>query len=321
MPANQPRDTDIPVYLFTGFLEAGKTRFIQETLEDRRFNSGEKTMLLLCEEGEEEYDISAFPCKDVYIRTIEDSSELNPTHLDTLLKECGASRVILEYNGMWQLAQLFQNMPDNWAVYQEMFFADASTFLQYNANMRSLVVDKLNSCELVVFNRFDANMDKMEFHKIVRAISRRTDIAYEYTNGQVEYDDIEDPLPFDIQAPVIKIADTDYALWYRDIMEDPKKYDDKIVSFRGIVAIDPKFPPNTFAVGRHVMTCCVEDIAYSCIVAEWEKTNMLQTRQWIQVTGKIRVQKHKLYRGKGPVMQVQEVVLTSAPEQEVATFY
>ena len=287
----QPQENDVPVYLFTGFLEAGKTKFIQETLEDKRFNSGEKTMLLLCEEGEEEYDISAMPCQDIYIRTIEEPEELNPAHLEELLKECGATRVVLEYNGMWQLQQLFQNLPDDWAVYQEMFFADATTFLQYNANMRSLVVDKLNTCELVVFNRFTKDMDKMEFHKLVRGVSRRTDIAYEYTDNHVEYDEIEDPLPFDVNAPVIRLA------------------------------VDPTFPPNTFAVGRHVMTCCVEDITYSCVVAEWEKANMLQTRQWVQVTGKIHVQRHKLYRGKGPVLQVQEVVMTSAPEQEVATFY
>ena len=44
----------IPVYLFTGFLEAGKTKFIQETMEDPRFNEGERTLLLICEEGLEE---------------------------------------------------------------------------------------------------------------------------------------------------------------------------------------------------------------------------------------------------------------------------
>lgn len=321
MAGNQPQNNDIPVYLFTGFLESGKTRFIQETLEDKRFNAGEKTLLLLCEEGEEEYDISTFPCQDVFIHTLEEPEEFNAENLTKLLKECDATRVVVEYNGMWQLGQLFQNLPDDWAVYQEMFFVDAPTFLQYNANMRSLVVDKLNSCELVIFNRFRPDMDKMEFHKLVRGVSRRSDIAYEYTDGHVEYDEIEDPLPFDINAPVIRLEDKDFALWYRDIMEEPKKYDGKVVSFRGIVAIDAKFPPKTFAVGRHVMTCCVEDITYSCLVAEWEKTSMLQARQWVQVTGKIAVQKHKLYRGKGPVLQVQEVVLTSKPEQEVATFY
>lgn len=51
---------EIPVYLFTGFLEAGKTKFIQETFEDPRFNNGENTLLLVCEEGIEEYDPSRF---------------------------------------------------------------------------------------------------------------------------------------------------------------------------------------------------------------------------------------------------------------------
>ena len=51
---------EIPVYLFTGFLESGKTTFIQETLEDSGFNMGERTLLLLCEEGEEEYHKSRF---------------------------------------------------------------------------------------------------------------------------------------------------------------------------------------------------------------------------------------------------------------------
>lgn len=319
--AKNQAPAEIPVYLFTGFLEAGKTQFIQGTLEDKRFNNGERTLLLICEEGEEEYDISAYPCKDVFLRTVEEPEELNPEHLSAWLKETGAERVVVEYNGMWQLKDFFNGLPDNWTVCQEMLFVDASTFLNYNANMRSLVVDKLNTCELVVFNRFRKDFDKMEFHKIVRGVSRRADIAYEYEDGQVEYDDIEDPLPFDIHAPKIVLEDSDYALWYRDIMEDPQKYHGKVIQFRGLVAVDKKFPKGMFAVGRHVMTCCVEDITYCCVVAEWEKAAALQSRQWVNVTALIQVEKHKLYRGKGPVLKVQEVVMTSAPEQEVATFY
>ena len=312
---------DVPVYLFTGFLDSGKTQFIQGTLEDKRFNSGEKTLLLVCEEGDEEYDISSYPCKDVFLRDIETPEELRPENLSRLLAETGAERVVIEYNGMWQLSALFNGMPDTWAVCQEMMFADASTFLNYNANMRSLVVDKLNTADLVVFNRFDKDMDKMELHKIVRATSRRADIAYEHKNGQVEYDDIQDPLPFDINASKIELGDTDYALWYRDIMEEPQKYHGKTIRFRGLVAVDKKFPKGMFAVGRHVMTCCADDITYCCVVAEWEKSAALQSRQWVNVTATIQVEKHKLYKGKGPVLKVQEVVMTSAPEQEVATFF
>lgn len=319
MPLNQA-DT-IPVYLFLGFLESGKTKFIQETLEDKRFNTGEKTLLLACEEGEEEYDLSTYPKKAVFLHTVEEKSELTRENLDKLVRECSAERVVIEYNGMWNVAGLFNNMPENWVVYQVMFFADASTFMQYNANMRSLVVDKLNICELAVFNRFEKSMDMMEFHKIVRGVSRRAEICYEYTDGEVAYDDIEDPLPFDVEAPEIDIKDNDYALWYRDIMEEPQKYDGKIISFRALAARNPKFPKDTFAAGRHIMTCCVEDIQYCWVAAQYDGEYEIKERSWVRITARIQVQKHKLYRGKGPVLYVREITETTPPEKEVATFY
>ena len=263
MPQN---NNEVPVYLFLGFLESGKTKFIQETLEDKRFNSGERTLVLVCEEGVEEYSDAKYPSKNVVIRNIEDKEELTTENLDKLVKESRAERVVIEYNGMWLVNDLFKAMPEGWAVYQVMFFADASTFLNYNSNMRSLVVDKLNLCELVVFNRYERSMDPNEFHKIVRGISRRAEIAYEYTDGTVAYDDIEDPLPFDVEADEITINDDDYALFYRDIMEDPMKYDGKIITFKGMTAKNSKFPAGTFAVGRKIMTCCVEDIQYCWFV-------------------------------------------------------
>ena len=245
-----PNQTEVPVYLFTGFLEAGKTRFIQGTLEDERFNNGERTLLLVCEEGVEEYDPSLFASDEVYVRVIDEESDLNPAMLSDLLHKSGAARVVIEYNGMWMLQSLFEALPPEWTLYQEFLFADATSFLNYNANMRSLVVDKLNTCEMVVFNRFTDAMDKMEYHKVVRGISRRADIVYEYSEERVEFDDIEDPLPFDIDAPVIEIDDRDYALFYRDISEEPEKYDGKTVHFKGIVAVGGKVPNNCFVVGR-----------------------------------------------------------------------
>ena len=213
---------DIPVYLFTGFLEAGKTKFIQETLEDKRFCTGERTLLLVCEEGEEEYAPEQFADPSVLIRVIESQDELTVDNLARYVEETKAERVVIEYNGMWLLDALYAAMPEGWMVYQEFLFADATTFLAYNNNMRQLVYDKLKSCELVVFNRFTPAMDKMAFHKIVRGASRRADIAYENLSGQVEYDDIEDPLPFDLEAPIVEIGDEDYAMWYRDMSEEPK---------------------------------------------------------------------------------------------------
>ncbi len=318
MPVKQQ---DFPVYLFLGFLESGKTKFIQETLEDKRFNSGERTLLLICEEGIEEYAPSKFASKNVEIRSIEDKSELTEDNLRRLVRETKAERAVIEYNGMWNVNDLLLVMPGDWAVYQVMYFADASTFLNYNSNMRSLVVDKLNLTELVVFNRFERSMSPEEFHKIVRGVSRSAEIAFEYTDGTVAYDDIEDPLPFDIEADDIVINDEDYALFYRDIMAEPVKYDGKTVTFKGLAARNPKFPENTFAMGRNVMTCCVEDIRYCWFVTETEDPALRREKGWFIIKARIQVGKHRFYRGKGPILKLIELSSAAPPEKEVATFY
>lgn len=320
MPYNE--EDVMPVYLFLGFLEGGKTTFIQKTLGDSRFVNGDRTLLLICEEGEVEFDTTDFEKNNIFPRVIDSMEDMNEANLRRLVDETKAQRVMVEYNGMWLVNDLFENMPDGWMIYQVMFFADAGTFMSYNQNMRSLVVDKLNICELVVFNRADrAVFDKMEYHKVVRGISRRTDIAYEYTDGKAEYDDIEDPLPFDTGSDTFKVEDKDFALFYRDIGEEMDKYDGKTVTFKAYTMDNPKFPRNSYAVGREIMTCCVEDIQYCWFVAEYPDMPFLMNPRWFNVTAEIKVQKHKLYRGKGPVMYVKELTPAEPPEQKVATFY
>ena len=312
---------DVPVYLFTGFLESGKTKFIQETLEDRRFCNGERTLLLVCEEGEEEYAPDQFADKNVFIRVINSQEELNAEALKRFLDETKSARVVVEYNGMWLLDALYGAMPEGWMVYQEFMFADAGTFITYNANMRQLVYDKLKSCELVVFNRFNGSMDKMEFHKIVRAASRRADIAYEYVGGKVEYDDIVDPLPFDLNADIVEIGDDDYAEWYRDMSEEPKKYENKTVRFKCRALVRKKMPDHTFIVGRHVMICCVEDIQFAGLVCQWDKADTVKDDTWIILTARINFKFNRAYSKKGPVLTYIDSTPCDAPEQPVATFY
>ena len=251
----------IPVYLFTGFLEGGKTHVIQESMEDQRFNSGEKTPIIQCEEGIDELDIDRFYGQNIYRAVIEDESELTKENLTALGKKQKIDRVIVEYNGMWNLSTLYSNLPDNWGIYQEMMFADANTFLTYNTNMRQLMVDKLMGAEMIVLNRTPAEIDKEEIHKVIRGISRRVAITYDYPDGHVEYDEIEDPLPFDLNADVINIEDEFYALFYRDLSEEMEKYNGKTIRFKGIVAADASMGDKSVLAGRHVMTCCVDDIS------------------------------------------------------------
>lgn len=308
------------VYLFTGFLESGKTSFVNETMNDGRFANGEKTLIILCEEGEVEVDTAILDRKDIFVEIIDDESDINETNLKNIQKKCGAKRIFIEYNGMWQLPDLYGSMPNDWVLYQEITFADAQSFLSYNANMRSLVVDKLQNCELAVFNRCTKDTDKEMIHKIVRGLNRQCNIIYEYENGEFEYDDIEDPLPFDIEADIIEIGIKDYAIWYRDLLEDMHKYHGKTVKFTGVIAVDNRMPENCFIAGRPVMTCCVDDIAFKGILC-LNRASSMQNGDWIALTAKVSIEKHKMYKGEGPVLYMKEYAMTSTPDEPVATFY
>lgn len=311
----------LPIYLFTGFLEGGKTSIIQESLNDQNFNSGEKTLVLMCEEGLEELDPSQFWGQNVRIVHVDNEEWITKENLQGLTKEHKTDRIIIEYNGMWMLQNLYANMPSNWAIYQNMMFADANTFVTYNNNMRQLAYDKMVDAEMIVLNRTPDDIDKEEIHRIIRGVTRRAAIVYDYPDGHVEYDDIEDPLPFDVDAPVVEIADEDYALWYRDLSEEMQKYDGKTVKFKGIVCTDERLSSNSVIIGRHIMTCCADDIQYGGMVCVFSTPQKLKTRDWITVKGKIKIEGSKLYRQQGPVLYVESTEFAVAPKQEVATFY
>lgn len=313
--------TQIPVYVFTGFLDAGKTKFIQETLEDPRFNDGERTLLLVFEEGEEAYDFSAYPSQNVYLEVL-DQETVNAKQLQALAKKHRAQRVVAELNGMQLVGDLYSRFPDEWVVAQEVMFADSTTFMAYNANMRNLVMDKLMGGQMVVFNRLEPGADTMPLHKLARAANRRIDILYDYTDGSTAFDDIVDPLPFDINASEIDIKDEDYALWYRDVTEEPEKYDGKTVCFKGQVALLRREKNNMFAPGRFVMTCCEDDIQFCGIPCYYAGVASLQPRAWVMVKARIRVEKHPLYKGEpGPVLTAISVRPNAEPAHpDVATF-
>ena len=315
-------DKQIPVYLFTGFLDAGKSTFIQSTLEDKRFNSGEKTLLVCCEEGEVEYDFSAFSGKNVHLRTFEDEEDFTEEALSAAIKDTGAERVVMEYNGMWPMQTLYDTIPESWIVAQEICFAEAGTYGVFNANMRNLVFDKLQTCDVIVFNRCADNTDTDALHKIVRQANRRCNIFYEYPDGRSILDEKVDPLPFDLNAPVVTIEDRDYAYFYSDLMENTANYEGKTVLFKALFPAGSKpMPDGIFVAGRMLMNCCAADTQFAGMACYRNKAQRPAPGSWFMLKGKIRLQRNKLFSGKVPVIDVISVEKATQPEEPVATFY
>lgn len=314
---------EIPVYLFTGFLGSGKTTFIQDTLESENFLTEERTLFLVCEEGEIEYEPEKFFDTDIHIEQIEDEQYITPDNLDKLADKYDADAVIVEYNGMWMLDTIYGNMPENWYVNQEMTFIESPTFLSYNQNMRQLVFDKLKSAELVVFNRFDHAWDKLEYHKIVRVANRKSQIVYEFGPDDVEPDIFQDPLPYDMDAPVVVIKDDDYAEFYRDLNENMQNYGGKTMKIKGRAVTGQDIPDGKFVFGRHVMTCCVQDIQFAGMVCKYPATiRKPENGQWVKITGKVKIETDPIYGDglPGPVIYCTKVTAVNPADPEVAQF-
>lgn len=310
----------LPVYLFSGFLESGKTKFIQGTLSDPTFNTGEKTLLIVCEEGIEEYEPEKFSGKNVTILNLEAETDLNAANLEALGKKLCLDRVMIEYNGMWPLQTLFDNLPESWPVSQHFCFVDSTTFPQYFANIRQRMLEWFQDADIVVFNRYDDSMDKLPMHRAVKMVNRRADIAYELPNGEAEYDNIEDPPPYDMNADIIEIKDEDYGLFFLDAMDHLDRYLGKTVRFKAVTCITPQAPRGCFAVGRFAMTCCADDVSFLGILCKWGKIDTLKQRGWITVTAKVEETKHRVYDGRGPLLVAQSVEPAEPAKEELVYF-
>lgn len=310
----------VPVYLFTGFLDGGKTTFIQETLEDPGFCSGERTLLLLCEEGETEYEPEKFADGSVQFLTVDEPSRLTTAFLKDFQKQHRFDRVLIEYNGMWPMRALYDALPRDWEIYQIILLADSTTFEAYLVNLRQLAVDKLQDPEMVIFNRCTDATDKAVLHRAVRMVNRRAQIAFERTDGSVDADDIEDALPFDLDADVIDIADEDYGLWYLDAAETVEKYKGKTVRFKAYVCQTSRVPKGCFVPGRFGMTCCAEDISFIGFICEAKDAARLAHRTWVTVTAKVDAKAHPIYDGVGPWLKASCVEPAEPPEEELVYF-
>lgn len=313
---------EIPVFFITGFMDSGKTSLINETLYGSEFaGNPEKKLIICCEDGDVEYDEEKLKTVNAKLVMIEEEDEFTYDTLCKLNDEYAPDNVFIEYNGTWEVAPVYEmKMPQGWMLAQAIATVDANTFEMYQNNMRAIMNEQLFKAELVIFNRCDDNTPKRKFRGAIKAINRPAQIIYERLDGKV--DTQEEELPFDIDADIIDISDADYALWFMDAMDNSKKYDGKTVHFTGLVyrPDDGSLKRNVFVPGRFAMTCCVEDIQFLGMKSKWDEAYTLAHRSWVEVTGKIKIEFAKEYRGLGPVMHIIEVKPAEKPDDELVYF-
>lgn len=314
---------DIQVYVFTGFMDSGKTTLIQETLFENDFAAGgeDKILILSCEDGEVEYDIEKLKTVNAKVATIDSEEDFNLENLTRISNEYNPDVIFLEYNGTWGVDKIYDEpLPEGWVPAQSLATVDATTFEMYLNNMRTMIMEQIFKAEVVIINRCTDDTPKTKFRGQIKSMNRPAQIVYERADGSI--DDSPEELPFDINADVIEITDADYALWFMDCMETPKKYDGKTIHFLGLVynPNDGKLRRDVFIPGRFAMTCCVEDIQFLGMKCKWDKASTLGHRSWIDITAQIKVEFAKEYKGKGPVLYPVSVEPAEKPEDELVYF-
>ena len=310
----------VPIYLITGFLESGKTTFLDFTLQQEYFRVEGTTLLILCEEGEIEYDRKMLEAENTVVEIIETKEDFTPERLELMEILYEPERVVIEYNGMWLVSEFAQmKKPDGWGIEQQITCVDASTFSLYVNNMKSIFMDMARTADMVVFNRCRPNDPLAAYRRSIKVVNQRAEVIFEDEDGELE-DIFQEEMPFDIDAPLIDILPEDYGIWFVDAMDHPDKYIGKTVRFKGRVMKPRGMGSKFFIPGRTGMTCCEDDTTFLGYVCKSENAKQLQEGQWVEIVAKIAFEERMEYQGEGIVLYAESAQPCEALEQEMVYF-
>ncbi|MEE1032769.1 MAG: GTP-binding protein [Ruminococcus sp.] len=313
-------DRDVPVYLITGFLESGKTQFLDFTIQQDYFQIPEKTLLIVCEEGEEEYSEKGLAKSNTVMEVIEEPEDFNLDTLKMLDKKHKPGRVLIEFNPLWSVDKFYEmTLPRYWDMAQHIVVVDASTFQIYMNNMKSLFVEMIRGADMVIFNRCEADHPLANFRRSVKVVNAGAEVLFEDEEGEIE-DIFGDEMPYDMDADVIEIEDIDFGIWYIDMMDRLEEYVGKTVKFKGQVLKSRDLNANFFVPGRMAMTCCADDTQFIGYVCKNQESKKLRMGSWVEVTATIKKEYMEVYHDEGPVLYATSIVPAEKPEQELVFF-
>lgn len=310
----------VPIYLITGFLESGKTTFLRFTLDQDYFQIDGKTLLILMEEGEEEYDTKALAKNNTVVEVIEKEEDLTTERLEAMEIIHQPDRVVIEYNGMWLVSRFYDmKLPFGWGVEQQITCVDGSTFQVYMANMKSIFMDMVKYTDMVVFNRCKREDPLANYRRSIKVSNQSAEVIFEDEEGEID-DIFGDQMPFDVNAPVIEIPPEDYGIWFVDAMDHPDTYVGKTVRFKGRVMKPRGMGSKFFVPGRIAMTCCADDTTFLGFVCKSAFAPKLKEKEWVEVTAKVAFERRMEYQGDGVVLYAENVTPCESLEEEMVYF-
>ncbi|MCR5421240.1 MAG: GTPase [Lachnospiraceae bacterium] len=305
------------VYFVNGFLEAGKTTFIKELIGRESFRISGKTLILLCEEGDLEYEEKELEDSDSILEVINEEEDFNEENIMEIEKKYRPERVIVEYNGMWDRKNL--ELPWYWDDIMEIAVFDASTFKLYSDNMRPLLAEQVRQAELVIFYKADEVRDRLaSYMRNIKAINNRAAFVFRGKEGDIILDPDEN-LPYDINGDALELDEEGFAVACMDSLERYELYEGKKVHFKACVYKMKDGSDLEFVAGRKIMTCCEADLTFLGIICGYPKAYELENREWVEIYGIMRVRFDDILHRDIPVCRITELKKIAPPDNEIIT--
>ena len=301
----------LPIFVINGFLEAGKTQFMKFTMQQEYFQTDGNTLLIVCEEGEEEYDKALLDATHTTVKYIDDISDFTKEKMEEFTKEVNPERVLIEWNGLWEQDKIL--IPESWFINQMITIYDTSTLDLYikNKDLKAYMGKMLKDSELVICNRADNIYEDIlsTYHLQIKAMAPNAEIIFEGEEGEIT-GDFSINLPYNLEDKKLIIKPEDYGIFYVDAMDRSEKYDGKDVEFTAQVVRPNGIGDDILIPGRRAMTCCEADIQFLGFVCHYKGAKNFKNKDWVKVKGKIKYEMSPQYRAKGPVIYANEVLLT-----------
>lgn len=316
---------EMMAYVIMGFLEAGKTSLIRDLLEDELFDDTSKTLILACEEGEEEYEDSFLAKAWAACEYIEDEEGFNGEAVEKALKKHRPDRLIIEYNGMWpvkHIPELYDALEDilfdREVIFQTIDVVNDETFSLYMKNMPSMMVEHFRIAEMIIINRCTLQTSKSAIRGSVKAVNPRAQLVYE-SEDEAFYE-MQEEMPFDINADIIEVSPDDFGLWYIDMLERPETYTGKTMKVVGLIQKPPGLPKGFAVFGRFAMTCCADDVQYMGFLCKSDDWSHYKNKDYVTVTARLEYKYMKEYGEEGPVFYADTVEPAEKPKEELVYF-
>lgn len=319
------RRQEMMVYVIMGFLEAGKTSLIKDLLTDELFDDNAKTLILACEEGEEEYEQEMLDKTGAACEYIEDEESFNGKVIEKFLKKHRPERIIIEYNGMWptsHIPELYDELEeicfDREVIFQTIAVVNDENFSLYMKNMPSMMVDQFRIAEMIIVNRCTLQTSRANIRGSVKAVNPRAQIVYE-SEDEAFYE-MKEEMPFDVNADIIEVEDDDFGMWYIDMLDNPETYNGKTIKIKGVIQMPPGIPKGFALFGRMAMTCCADDIQYMGFLCKADNWSDFKSKQYVTVTAGFEYKYMKEYGEEGPVFYADVVEPAEKPKEELVYF-